>query len=243
MNFNDKTFELHSAGRAFGITLVTKPVDLDLYRKFLPKSLDMPETPLVGLFNFEFPIKDLHKFIPDGQMEESGILLYCEKDGVKGWAEVAIFISWMGYIIGSLSGSRKVKAKIKFIPDDESLLTQSIKNGKSLMDLCFKHHTFDSLAKDIDLSTWQQAMLNSESFLPQITEPRFIISKLFKQVNSMSLGPIIQDLKTTTGLVDFKVEQGHPWSGLVSSQNSVPGVFLDFTTDWSKADIDIKIRL
>ena len=231
----DELSTLKAQGNAFGLNLITRPTNLELYRRYLPGSLDMPETPMVGVFQYHFPITNAHPLIPNGHYAEAGILLYCQRDGIAAWAEAAIFISWFGYIFGSLGGSRKVRIdQITLSSERSAFRGCTEKGGANIMDFCYTSNSVEHIRKEINPTPWQLSMLNGQRYSPHIIEPRIIISKVIKRTKILELRPIMQDVKTQPGIIDLKLASGHHWSNLINQKTRAPGIFFDFKPDWSQ---------
>lgn len=209
----------------YGLSVVVEPEDIEFYESYLPKGLTMSEKPLVGFFI-------MYVTLPPSRFIESGILLACEKDGKLGWAEVGIFVDDPSiYVGGSAMGGRKLMSEqVELKPDGKGWRTDIRRFGKEAWGLDFTPMPLSAMG---DMPEWQAKSMAMEKYVPMLTEPRYGVSKMFRQVSVLDLGPIVpDDAEVTTGMMTISLDSTAPWGGLVKSGTEAPGVFIKFEPNW-----------
>jgi hypothetical protein len=212
----------------YGISVVIEPEDLEYYRSYLPPSLDMPERPLLAFFF-------LSVHLPLLRFMESGVLVLCERDGKPGWAEVGVYVeNPIVYLQAStMMGSRKLFCeRITLRPEGEGWHGEVRRFGKTAWSLGFTPRPIPEMG---ELEPWQLDGFEGRAFHPQITEPRYQVSKLRRKVSELDLGPVFpaQALKQT-GMVRIGVDPACPWAGMVVDGGEHPGMFVKFDAKWDR---------
>lgn len=215
-------------GDTYGISVVLKPRDLEYYRKQLPPSLSMPENPLLAFFFMHVNLRNL-------RFMEAGVLLFCERDGAPGWAEVGVYVeNPLVYAQAStMMGSKKLLCRnISLVPEGDGWRGTVKRFVRTTWSLEFKPMDLSEMG---ELEPWQRAGFEGRAFHPQITEPRFQVSKLRRKVSVLNLGKIFpSDASKQTGMVKVYVDPSCPWASLVESGSSHPGMFVKFAAQWDR---------
>jgi len=214
----------------YGLSVVAEPADIEYYRSYLPHPLQMPEIPLVNLYLWYVPL-------PPSTFMEFGILALCEWNGRPGWAEVAVFVrDPIVYIYGAASGSRKTVAEgLALRPEGEGWYGGVRRFGKDVFAVEFTPMDISEMG---ELGPYQQDGLAGKAFLPQITEPRYTVSKLRRKARVLDLGHIMPgDAQLQTGIARISMDPGFPWSNLISDGKESPGLFMRFKPHWQRGRI------
>jgi hypothetical protein len=207
---------------SFGISLVFEPASLDFYKSYLPKTLSMPGRPLVALFVADFSILPIRRV----RFREAGILLLCERNGQPGWVEVGVNVdNPLIYLQATtMMGSRKLFSNgVKLRQEGEGWSGEIRRFGKGWA-LSFSPKEMFEMG---ELKPWQEAGLLGTEFRPQITEPRYMISKIRRKVNALDLAPIFPaDSDVQTGVARITVDPGQPWASLVINGAEAPAIYI-----------------
>lgn len=215
-------------GDTYGISVVLEPKDLDFYRDYLPAGLSMPENPLMSFFCMHV---NLHSF----RFMEGGVLLLCERDGTPGWAELGIYVeNPLVYVQAStMMGSRKLLCRhVSLKPEGDGWRAVVKRFNKLTWSLDFTPADISEMG---ELKPWQYASLEGRAFHPQITEPRFQVSKIRRKVSVLDLGKVFPpDASKQTGMVRILVDSSYPWASMVESGSVHPGIFVKFAAQWDR---------
>jgi hypothetical protein len=208
----------------FGIFATFEPSDLSFYRTYLPDSLAMPETPLVNFYMVDTGLLKSKL----GRFYEGGILILCERNGKLGWAEVGVPINNpVVYLFATiLMGSRKLMAqKVSLKKKEDGKWIGEVKRLSKGWNLEFIPKPMSELGQ---LKPWQEAGLTGTKYVAQITEPRFMISKINRKIHLLDCTCVFPGDNTDirTGMARLTVDPGQEFSGLVKSGSETPAVFL-----------------
>lgn len=208
----------------FGIFATFEPADLDFYRSYLPDTLTMPEKPLVNYYMVDVGLGLRSRLT---RFYEGGVLILCERDGELGWAEVGVPINHpLVYLYATvLMGSRKLMArKIGLKKEDDKWIAEVKRLSKGWR----LEFTPGSMSELGELEPWQEAWLAGKKYLAQITEPRFMISKINRKIHVLDWTSLFpgDSTRIQTGMARLTVDSGQEFSGLVKSGSEAPAVFL-----------------
>ena len=206
----------------YGIFATFEPADLDFYRSYLPPTLSMPEKPLVNFYMAEVGLKSrLTRFY------EGGVLILCERNGDLGWAEVGVPLNNpLVFLFATIfMGSNKLMCRKICFEKEGDGWTAEVKRLRKGWKLEF---TPKPMSEMDGLEPWQEAWLAGRKYVAQITEPRFMISKISRKVHVLDWTPVFPGNNTMiqTGTAQLTVDPGQEFSSLVKSGSEAPAVFL-----------------
>ena len=212
-----------------GIFAIEEPADLDKYASLLPESLNMPETPLVGMFYADYfdterwPIT-LTKYLTP--YLESALFIRCEYKGQEGWYCPYMAVTTEAALIGGHRlGYPKILAdQILFNILEEGWSGSTLVDDVEHLGLQFTIQPLDSLqnysAEKVEFVNGNEISdLQFTSILlkPPAEGPEVVVF-------SLTPPPL---LKRIPGLVSIQL--GGPLEGLVEQGAVTPALYQHFS--------------
>lgn len=206
-----------------GIYTAVEPMDLGVYRRLLPRQLEMPDRPVVAFF-----IVDYVTVVPwpMGPYLEGAVALSCKYKGEDGFHVLTMPVTEAVANQGGRSlGFPKYVA-------DEIILAQSGQGWKGVVTHRGKVRLSLEFTPGLtrELSPVEKELIGGPMTRMEVTSFQLVPPGKGPRLNRITLAPVVPaKWETRQGMVRIHISPDDPWAGLVPDGTMSPGLFQVFT--------------
>ncbi len=207
----------------YGIFTAVEPADLDLYESLLPKPLEMPDQPMVGLFVINYNHTNPWPFTP---YLEGTVGLWCSYNGEEGWHVLTMPVTKRVSCEGgrALGFPKYVTKDISLWPADGGWKGEVKHEGELKLTLDY------SPGLNRKLTALEEEVLRSDR--NKVADPifQFVPPDKGPDLNRVKFVHLVPPTWTVEeGMVKVTIGHDEPWAGLVKPGTETPGVLQKFT--------------